>query len=273
MSASPLSTQLGFTLTTLSQRKVVVRDIVSSFDSGVLPSEFRPHIYQCITDEQSMRPNVEWTIPGDLSGTLMQWGVHDLECWALLNKCQPPTIRAILFAEKLQRRFEDEFERYDHISSPAALEPETRPSTWAHVESAVVDISKKIRDLVAEAIFDLDNRAVGQRSRARILLEALEAVCTRHTNISPASLAEGQAKSGSRPEISLYDSLIRRSPSDESMFILDALERVSPDVLSGMGGHMESVGSILQRAYPPRGYWERFRELCSRAGLTHSRHF
>src|ERR1700742_3677702 len=65
-SDGPRPPNLEFAGTTLDQRKDDARDVVSSFNPTVLPSEFRPDVYRRITEEQSQRPSSEWTIVADL---------------------------------------------------------------------------------------------------------------------------------------------------------------------------------------------------------------
>jgi hypothetical protein len=263
-----LSTQLGFTSTTLEQRTIVALDIVSSFDPDLLPSEFQPEVIQSITDGQSNRPHNEWTIPVNLPGTVLLWTVHDPDCWTFLNKCQPPDIRAVLFAQKLRRRLGDEFERYDRIRCPPPRESAPGLQTGTDSQSLIVDISSQIRGLVVAAAFDLDHRSGNQRSITKILLEALEATCARHTDISPTAQGGELPMSSTDRGISLYDHLVRRPPSDEPTFILDALERVPPYVLRAMADHVEIVRDTLAKTNPPQGYWGTFCKLSARAGLT-----
>lgn len=261
----PLSTQLEFTSTTLEQRTIQALDIVSSFDPDLLPFEFQPEVIQSITDGQSNRPHNEWTIPVNLPGTVLLWAVHDPDCWAFLNKCQPPDIRAVLFAQKLRRRLRDEFERYDRIRCSPSRGSTPGLQTGIGSQSLVVDISSQIRDLVAAAVFDLDHRPGDQTSITKILLEALEATCARHTDISPTAQGGELPMSSTDRGISLYDYLVRQLPSNEPMFILDALERVPPSVLRAMADHVEVVRDTLAKTNPPQGYWGAFCKLAARA--------
>ncbi|KIW90037.1 uncharacterized protein Z519_09467 [Cladophialophora bantiana CBS 173.52] len=270
MSVSPepssersLPPDTNFNSTSLDQRKRDVRDILSSFDVNDLPSEYCSDICIRITNEQSTRPNSEWTVFGDLRATMLTWGVHDSDGWTFINKWIPKKIRAQLFCEKLQRRFQREFDGYDKIAN-SINEPEAQSQSPAHVSSRIAQAAGKINSLVAEALLDLDFRSVGQKHTARVLLEAIEEICMRSRNISPALLEGDPLTSGMELEISLYDALIRRPPATTPMVILEALTRVS-DISPGL---LQALKIRFEAPDIPSTYGQRFHELCTQAGVV-----
>ncbi|KIW86930.1 uncharacterized protein Z519_12395 [Cladophialophora bantiana CBS 173.52] len=272
-SRSSLPSDLNFELMNFDRRKRDARDIVSSFDLHTLPSEFDPDSYQRITVEQSTRPSFEWTVAGDLWATFMRWIVHDPICWDFANRCQPTETRAQLFAEKLRRRFQQEFDRYDELPHHTAPGLEVQPSSPAHasfIVAQVAEIANKIHSLVAAALTDLQDRAVGRGGTVKVLLGALEAICRRCENISPVSPERDQSPSGTEVRISLYDVLVGQPPPATPNMILQALERaseMSPGILSKMKTEFETIGRVLP-ANTPLTYLQQFQNLSAQAGAT-----
>ncbi|KIW21825.1 uncharacterized protein PV07_12752 [Cladophialophora immunda] len=267
--ATPLPLVPDFDSTPFGQRKRDARDIVSSFDRNDLPSEFCPDTYKRITVGQAKRPSSEWTITGDLPRTIMTWMVHDPNGWALLNKCLPMKLRTKLFVEKLQRRFQHEFDRYDevldatqHLLAAPAWSPED-------IRSTVIQIAANINSLAAAARLDLDERPDGPGGTAHVLLEALKGVCLRSKTIPAAPTQQGGARTES--EISLYDIMIRRPLEGHSTVILEALEKVSktsPGSLNNMGAQFRLVGDLMPTADAASTFWLRFRGLSAQAGAV-----
>ncbi|EXJ68454.1 uncharacterized protein A1O5_08246 [Cladophialophora psammophila CBS 110553] len=193
---------------------------------------------------------------------MLTWGVHDYHSWTFINKWIPEETRALLFCEKLQRRFQQEFDGYDKMAN-SINEPEARSQSPAHVSSRIAQAAGKINSLVAEALLDLDFRSVGQKHTARVLLKAIEEICIRSRKVSPALLEGDPLISGMELEISLYDALIRRPPATTPTVILEALTRafdISPGLLQALKIRFEAPDI-------PSTYGQRFQELCTQAGV------
>jgi len=272
----PSSSLMEFDSTPIDERKIQVRDILSSFHRDTFPTEFRTDIFARINDEQGRRENYEWTIPEDLEGTLMQWGVHDEHCWSFLGKCQTPRNRATLFNEKLRRRFERAFESYEGIANLDQPGPPAPTTTSAQIRTQVRHISDTIRTLVQAAQTDqaerqiIDDRIARQymSALARQLLSVLETVCKNHEDVSPLSPFRRRHRrptSGAEPECSLYHDLIGRPPRSTGVFMLDALDQIPAAIFEDMTDRMQQIGALLLANRAPRNYRERFRAISDRA--------
>ncbi|KIX00358.1 uncharacterized protein Z518_10497 [Rhinocladiella mackenziei CBS 650.93] len=253
---------MRFAELSLEQRKTHVRDILSSFDEYRLPSEFLGEIVERINEEQAGRNPVEWTRPSDVIGTAMQWGCHDEDTFHALDKWRTPTRRAQMFSEKLQRRFQKEFKRYDDIGDPEAHEQQTRQPTTKEIRAQVTEIAEKFRYLTQAAVTDLNFRSIRQAATAEVLLDTLVGICRRHEDLCPVRRSGRRTTSGAEIETSLYHSLIENPPSFNNM--LEALEIVrkdSPAALVSLKTKLDTAGGLLRANEAPEAYQARFRRL------------
>ncbi|KAJ9606429.1 hypothetical protein H2200_009390 [Cladophialophora chaetospira] len=248
------SEEMRFNNKTLEERKIIVRDIISSFDVDKLPSEFKPETYSRITENQRQRPDAERTLDDDFEATCMQWACHDPATWAVLINMQGSGKRAFLFEQKVRRRFDEQFEVYDALPSHGALET-------AHQMSAkVLGICQQIEAIVEEVRVDIDTRTGGQYNAARLLLKTLGGVCERNQELLPAGSA-----SSTRATLTLYGGLIGRNDSN---FVLDALEAAQEKWPNSLATRetdriMRRIEDLLIQNGAPQEYLTQFQALLS----------
>ncbi|KIW26292.1 uncharacterized protein PV07_09397 [Cladophialophora immunda] len=248
--------EMRFDDTPLEERKILVRDIVSSFDAYSLPAEFKPDVYERITEEQARRAPTEWTIRDDLHATLMQWGSHDETAWTLLRRIAPRD-RTLGFGQKLRRRFNEQFARYDDkVNHP-------RRMTAAELRTEITGICSQLQTLARAATAE-----VGRHNITMVLLEALRKVCDRDDEVEPARRSgrlsmEGAAAGGAAPVPTLYRSLIQDVSTD---FMLDALDIIGekwPRSLTTREAReqLSRINAILQDKAAPHDYQTRLQAL------------
>ncbi|KIX97785.1 uncharacterized protein Z520_06563 [Fonsecaea multimorphosa CBS 102226] len=252
---SPLLEEMRFNDTPLAERKMIVRDIISSFDAYILPAEFKPDVYERITEEQARRAPTEWTIRDDLHATLMQWGSHDETAWTLLRRIAPRD-RALQFGQKLRRRFNEQFERYDDRVLNA------RRMTAADLRTEIAEICSQLHALVRVATAEADRYNI-----TMVLLEALGKVCERDDEVEPARRSgrlsmEGAAE-GAEVVRTLYRSLIQDVSTD---FMLDALDIIGekwPRTLMTREARdqLSTINAILHEKVAPHDYQTRLQSL------------
>ncbi|EXJ79050.1 hypothetical protein A1O3_08551 [Capronia epimyces CBS 606.96] len=253
---------MRFQSTTLEQRKHHVRDIISSFDRTTLPLEFRGDIFARIDEEQAGRASSEWTRQGDLTGTAMQWGSHDPASWETLNRWQPASPRARLFAEKLRRLFEDQFQKYEDLGSI----PGQR--TAAGTRASLGQICDRFHKLAEATIIDLKFRTEGHAHTADVLLDVLARVCRNHDEVaevrrSPRTPTAGASEAA---ETSLYHALIHEPAPGAPDFMLEALETInelSPRTLAArsMRQRLQTIDALLRVRGSPFSYQTRFSSI------------
>lgn len=256
---SPMSSPLtGFDL-----RKIEVRDIITSFSPTTLPTEFKPRLYRTILAEQGDRPSNEWTIAADLEGTLMQWGVHNDECYDFLTQCQPADKRAILFFQKATRRFNLEFAAYEELPFMEAG-GQTIDASPSRERAEVRSIAIRLRAIVTAFAFDQQERQIkGDNSnRLRPLVEALQKVCSEPER-GPES-RRARRGSGNQSGESLFQELIARPGQDQSHFMLGLLNSFEVDALREFRAELEEIGERLRDQNAPLVYRSKYQEILDR---------
>ena len=251
----------SFEGTSLEERKVIVRDIIASFDDRQLPSElFNSEYLDAITQAHADRP--DWrTIHDSLGATLMQWCCHDKAGWVFINRLHSSTTRALLFSEKVERRLQEQIDNYDTLASKGPVE------TASQVNAAVVSICQQLDLIVREVGEDIRARIGGQYNAARILLHTLELVCKRNVDL-PTARRSGRRESegsvqGTVP--TLYRRLVGNATHQ---FILNELESVQqrwPRSLATRDAQttMRTIRGLLEENGAPNDYLTRFQALLS----------
>jgi hypothetical protein len=232
----------GFHDTSLDERKWIARDIILSFHLTQLPLEFNDEVRdpQTITEENASRPPAEWTIPGNLNATLFTRACYDSVSWEALNKCETAKKRAILFGQKLERRLDEAFERYDELD-------EIQDSKLLQEEFG--SVCAEIWKLVEAAQDDIDRRPGLHSDATRRLLSVLGKVCDRNQALSDN-------------ETSLFDRLIGRDQRPQ--FTLDALQMLLDKAPRSIRSResQETLRNILQALHAsaaPASYLNSFR--------------
>lgn len=248
---------MSFETTPLEKRKIIVRDILVSFEPHELPSEFRPEAFRRITHRQGERSSGDWTLPDDLEASLMIWCCHDRDGWAFIKKMQRSSARATRFQQKIERRLRAEFEAYDELADGAPQE------TASHVRGRVLRICDQIQKLVHEVETDVENRA-GHYNAARILLNTLATVCERNSTV-PYTRRSGREPASADTVPNMYEVLIGKATTH---FILDALEAVQmkwPRHLSTTAAQnmMVNIREQLVDNRAPEQYIRRFQTFSS----------
>lgn len=222
---------------TLEERKPIVRDILASFVRGPFASEYRSDIYDKIDEYQSQPDDIP-VIHDDFVGTMMQAGCFDRQAWAVLNKCHPPDVRARIFLDKLQQRFDEGFQRYQSLTT--VQRHEEGPSQLAQtVQSTVADIAGFFRQTAETARQDLQQRKEGRAGTLLYLLKVLAKVGQHHRDIAAVSRS------------SLFHHLILAPPATDRGFLLDAFEILLDDSITISSAELRNIQEQLQ-AIPKR---------------------
>ncbi len=259
--------EMSFDQTPLGERKIIVRDIIVSFEPKDLPSEFRPDEYSRITERQgTSQVHTEWTIPDDLKASLMQWCCHDRDGWNFLQKMHGnggAATRALMFEQKVQRRLKEQFEAYDALANTGS------PGTAAQVDAMIFTVSTAIETIVEAVGADIETRTGGQYHAAKILLSTLGKVCQRNEDI-PFTRRSGRLSmesAGPSPDSvpTLYQQLIGDADTN---FVLDALETVQekwPNSLATRDAQttMRVINNLLLENGASQDYLVRFQTLMS----------
>lgn len=263
----PLGSQMAPTSEEVAERAVELQDIISSFDNRDFPSEFRLPIIQNIDRPSNLRlRSEEWTVAGDLPGSLLYWGAYDDKTWEVLNRIQDPAMRARAFYEKLYRRFTECFERYDAIDEP---------STGTALRAEIDEVADELRYICEAVRKDRERRVQGEFETLEVVLGAFSKVCQRCDNKLPAA-PSSQSPPGTRRSArlsqtdfgtSLYEVLIRNPSSSVKgdKFMLAALESFSSGALKHFEDSLVGLNGNLHELGAPQDYVTRFEGLQEKA--------
>ncbi|KIW21695.1 uncharacterized protein PV07_12872 [Cladophialophora immunda] len=253
--------EMQFEAATLEGRKILVRNIISSFDPWTLPTEFRPEVYERITQGQSRRTATEWTVRDDLHATLMQWGSHDVTTWTLLRRMMPRDL-ALGFRQKLRRRFDEQFDRYDNI---------VKDNTGTELQAEMTEIRSRLHHIVRATA----NEA-SQGNITMVFLGALEKVCDRVGAVAGPARPRGRLPTEDATEVSndgvptLHHGLVEDGLAGFTLDILDTFLNALKDTWPGTLATREAadqlarINAILHGKVALRDYLTRFRALLDR---------
>ena len=249
------------TTTEIHNRKIAIRDIISAFSGDHLPSEISPDAFESINIAQRDRAPSEWTRTGDLNGSLMVWCSHDDVFFGKMARLETPERRAIFFWQKLSRRLQEEFKKYDKPESEEDIVPD------------VGQIANNFRVLEAAFREDLDERPIYAEITSwsndlqaaftdlhQAFVDALQGVYERPSAISSHARYETRHSSGAQGPVSLYHSLIESPPAMQEPFMIGLLEQTAvehPRVLSSFRNDLEKVLSRLEELEAPADYRHR----------------
>jgi hypothetical protein len=244
-----------FERTTLEERKIIVRDIIASFEHELLPSElFGSDVMERITEAQGERQRSEWMIHDDLKRTMLYFACHEEGAWTFLNSLHNPSTRALAFKEKVDRRLEGQFDAYDEIADNHAQGSSQEVDHWVRA------IRRQMKLIIGEVGEDIITRTGSHYRAADILLQTLEKICQRDDEL-PTTRRSGRRDSSSLgPVPTLYQGMAQDGSIDA---ILDALETVQERWRRSLGtaesqGYIKRVRDLLVENEAPQMLVDRF---------------
>lgn len=265
LSIEPGKDSMAPTQDVVNHRAAELRDILSSFVEKILPNEFQAPIFQNITGKRPAPlrlKNEDWTISGNLPGTLLQWGSYDEQAWSFLKGLQSPDARAMVFLEKLKDRFQTCLDEYDELEGSISS---------ATLRDEIYRIAGNLQYL-SEAVYeDRKRREHWEVSTLKVALYALESLCKRTQTVIPISTGDSARRPSRRGVsvndvgLSLFAAVTKPSSSQTSRpFLLDALELFSGAALKACHDQLVSIAGQLQSNNAADAYLRRFESLQQR---------
>lgn len=251
-------------------RAVELRDILSTFEENIFPSDFQPTIFEHIDRPPSERPSRNsWTELGNLHGSLLRWGCYDDNAWNFLRQLVTPQDRATAFIEKLKRQGNDRFDAYERLKvTPSGVEILKKQLSslvdqWSSWSEAIYQDQITLR---------LDEAETREADTLQIALEALQRICNYTQPITPPSSATGgpshrtraRAPSLSDQNLSLFAVLIKALSASKQPFLLSTLEQFTGPALKQNEVLLRSISGLLE-PIAPRHYTDRFDALQEKA--------
>lgn len=255
-------------------RATELQDILSSFDPEILPAQYEESTFQNVTRHQPSpvrrRRTSDWTITGNLAGTLLQWGAYNEEAWQFLGQIQSQAFRARAFSEKINRRFDVCFDDYD------VLQTSTNATA---IRDDVNLIAGKLHFLSNAIYEDRQHRQLGETDTLVVAFRALESLCERsrpfsivpkvaiETTRRPTRRTISQTEARSESVHSLFAVVLGQNSgsSDTPNFLLEALECISSASLRTFLPQLVFINGLLHRHKADEGYIQRFEALQQKA--------
>lgn len=289
----------GNPIRAVRERAIVVRDILSSFKEGCLPSEYMPDVYQNILEKTSIDNDPRSHVTqGDLHATLFRLAAYYEEAYPCVHMMQSDAILSRIYCEKLEERFKALFTKYDQLA-PTSTNPDP--------QGEVTNIIQKLRDYYKDAIKDRSGRRRRESSDesktldidrrfASMLIIQLQALCKRSKledsgDDEPApkkpkmsSKSSSKAASAMSPKMSstraslvpaqtspratqsqssyLFEEILGKASAETGFFALDLLESCSPESLEELQQRgLRELLVLLGSEGASRTYRERFGNL------------
>ena len=248
-------------------RATDVRDMLSTYDAMRFPSETieidRFDRAAAMSEPIALTDCVE---KEDLLSTLFQAGVSNPLQYLLLRQMLPEERCALLFHEKVKRRFDKTISDYDSLGQPSST---VIPGSQAGTRSRVVkmandranDLANDLRQSTTFVAEDLKLHQRAEADLARHLLNLLQDVCQRDINKTqtrPGSSSGQQSAAGN-----LCQTLIR-SASSEPFFMIDALKALSDNTIDSQQAQTRHTRSLLVNHRASAGYLQAFDRATNR---------
>ncbi|KAL1994613.1 hypothetical protein VTN49DRAFT_2083 [Thermomyces lanuginosus] len=203
-------------------REDKVRDIISAF-KDTLPEEFRPDLV-----ERSNQPRTpeQCVVQGDLEATLFRLAVHDDNVYRSLRKAMPAGACAAIYFDKIRKRCRRILAQFDEYCRTGTLPPGV-PSMEAR------QVAEALRRCVKQIEVNLDMRnSHGTEDAAETLVSLLLDIAARNIDAFAGSHWRAPQPGEDEDDNNLYEQLIGQANETDGFFILDALDKVPPSVLS-----------------------------------------
>ncbi|KAF7509715.1 hypothetical protein GJ744_007586 [Endocarpon pusillum] len=241
----------------IMSRAYRTRDILSTFEADVLPSEFRPDIFETISH---VRSPAECMIQLDLEGTIFRLAVNDHAIYRSLSRAQPVQARAVDFFQKVTKRVRITllaFDEYAKNGTSSAHLPVPHPS--------VKDLGGRLQeyvDLIKDEV--RERHPHGGERAAECLIFLLREVCNRNHDAFENSTWGRRAPRGEdEDERNLFQCLIGHPSVGRPPFALDAL-RILPKAVLATASRLEQLDGIrglLHRQQAPLAYRRAFQGI------------
>ncbi|KAF7593388.1 hypothetical protein BBP40_011578 [Aspergillus hancockii] len=233
-----------------------VRDLMSAFDTVVLPEDFRPDL---VDDVGQSRTAEQCVVQGDFEATIFRLAVHDDAVCSSLCKAMPPGARAAIYFDKVQensRKLLAEFDRYCQTG---------RRSEELNVDinSVIGELQRNVNRIHANIITRMPH---GVEGAAKALVMLLEDICNRNKDALDGNRWGGVTFQGEdEDQRNIYHQLIGRTEETGEFFILDALEQLAGSDLLQFGKRLRAVLYKNEVNRAPKAYILKLNALVRRA--------
>ncbi|RAH68960.1 uncharacterized protein BO66DRAFT_429614 [Aspergillus aculeatinus CBS 121060] len=228
-------------------RQEMVRDIMSAFDSAILPEDFRPDLAG--DDPGQSRTPEQCVVQGDFEATLFRLAVHDDAVYASLRKAMPIGACAVIYFDKVQQRLRSllaDFDRYCRTGQlPTGVEDLTASTVLEEIQGHVHRVQ---RSVMARAPYGTDGAA-------KALITLLEDICGRNRDPLEGNDWGRETFDGEdEDQRNLYHQLIGRTHETGDFFVLDVLEQLPLKDLRQFENKLKGILRRVEVDRAPKAY-------------------
>jgi hypothetical protein len=238
-----------------------VKDLMSAFDTVVLPEDFRPDL---IDDVGQSRTPEQCVVQGDFEATMFRLAVHDYAVRSSLSKAMPPGARAAIYFDKVQensRRLLADFDRYCQTGWRS-------DGSNVDIDSVIRELQRNVNRIHANIITRTPH---GVEGAAKALVTLLEDICNRNKDAMDGNRWGGVTFHGEdEDQRNLYYQLIGKAEETGEFFILDALEQLAGSDLHQFGKRLRAVLHKNEVNRAPKAYILKLNGLVRRAESSSS---
>ena len=232
-----------------------VRDILSAFNTKILPEDFRQDLVETTTQARTAEQCV---VQGDFEATIFRLAVHDDGVFSSLCKAMPTGACTAIYFEKVQeqtRRVLTDFDRY-------CLTGERPVSSYSLGEGIfeVDDVVQYLRRTVSRIRASIAARAPhGSEGAAKALVSILEFVAHRNKDSLDGNQWGRRSFHGEdEDQRNLYHLLVGSEDmdvdSDTELFVLDALETLPVPYLSLWSSSLREIQGKVEVHRAPKPF-------------------
>ncbi|PYI20615.1 hypothetical protein BO86DRAFT_385119 [Aspergillus japonicus CBS 114.51] len=228
-------------------RQEMVRDIMSAFDSAILPEDFRPDL---AGDEPGQaRTPEQCVVQGDFAATLFRLAVHDDAVYASLRKAMPIGACTAIYFDKVQQRLRSLLAGFDRYCQTGQLPTGVRVLTARTVLEEIHGHVHRIqRSIVARAPHGADGAA-------KALVTLLEDICGRNRDPLEGNTWGRETFDGEDEDRrNLYHQLVGRTNETGDFFVLDVLEQLPLQDLRQFEEKLKGVLRKVEVDRAPKAY-------------------
>ncbi|PWY77221.1 hypothetical protein BO94DRAFT_538082 [Aspergillus sclerotioniger CBS 115572] len=228
-------------------RQEMVRDILSAFNTAILPEDFRLDL---LDDARQSRTPEQCVVQGDFEATMFRLAVHDDGVYSSLCKAMPIGACAVIYFDKVHHRLRTllaDFDRYCLTGqAPSA-------AAGMDVESVVKDIQRSVGRVRENIIIRAPH---GMEGAAKTLVTLLEDICSRNRDaLEGNDWGRATFHGEDEDQRNLFHRLIG-GDTDETgeSFILDALEYLPASDLHQFVGRLKAILHRIEVDRAPKAY-------------------